>query len=82
MRQGPSPSDSSVACAEEVDNGADGREGVALRWREEDIEFGLKLIAELNHVKGIAAEITDKGIVQPHLRRREVEVPRDDGLDA
>ena len=32
--------------------------------------------------EGIASEVIDKGGIEAHLRRREVEVPRDDGLDA
>ena len=68
--------------AEEIDDGADGWEGVALGRGEPDIECGLELVAELNQVEGVTSEVADKGGVEAHLRRREVEVPRDDGLDA
>ena len=68
--------------AEEIDNGADGWEGVAHGRGEADIECGFELVAELDQVEGVTSEIPDKGGVEAHLRRREVEVPRDDGLDA
>ena len=68
--------------AEEIDDGADGWEGIALGWGEADIECGFELVAELDQVEGIPSEVIDKGGVETHLRRREVEVPRDDGLDA
>lgn len=61
------PISASFANAEEVDDGADGREGVALGRGESDIECGFKLAAELDHVEGIASEITDKGCVETHL---------------
>ena len=67
MRQGPSPFGSSVASAEEVNDGADGREGVALGQGESDIERGFELAAELDQVEGIAPKITDKGCVETHL---------------
>ena len=72
----------SFACAEEIDDGADGWEGIALGWGEADIECGFELVAEFDQVEGVTAKITDKGGVETDLRRREVEVPRDDGLDA
>ena len=71
-----------AAGAEEIDDGADGWEGVALGRGETDIECGFELVAELDQVECISPEIADKGGVKAHLRRREVEVPRDDGLDA
>ena len=71
-----------AASAKEVDDGADGWESVALGWREADIECGFELIAELDQVKRVASEVIDKGSVEAHLRRREVEVPRNEGLDA
>ena len=74
------PSGSSVACAEEVDYGADGWEGVALGRGESDIECGLELVAEFDQVKRVASEVIDKGSVKMNLRRWEVEVPRDEGL--
>ena len=74
------PFRSSVASAEEIDDGADGWEGVALGWREADIECGFELIAELNQVERVASEVIDKGSVKTNLRRWEVEVPRDEGL--
>ena len=49
-------------------------------WREADIECGFELIAELDQVERVASEVIDKGGVEAHLRRREVEVPRDEGL--
>ena len=72
----------SFAGAEEVDYGADGWEGVALGRREADIERGFELVAELDQVKGVSTKISNKSGVEAHLRRREVEVPCDDGLDA
>ena len=65
-----------------IDDGADGWEGVALGRGEADIECGFELIAELDQVKRVASEVPDKGGVEAHLRRRELEVPCDDGLDA
>ena len=65
-----------------LDDGADGWEGIALGRGEADIECGFELVAELDQVECIPSEIPDKGGVEAHLRRREVEVPRDDGLDA
>ena len=56
-----------AASAEEIDDGADGWEGVALGRGESDIECGFELAAELDHVEGIASEITDKGCVETHL---------------
>ena len=75
------PFDSFAASAEEVDDSAWSGESVALGWREADIECGFELIAELDQVKGVASEVPDKGGVEAYLRRREVEVPCDDGLD-
>ena len=74
------PISASFAGAEEVDYGADGWEGVALGRGEADIECGFELIAELDQVKRVASEVIDKGSVKMNLRRREVEVPCDDGL--
>ena len=68
--------------AEEIDNGADGWEGVALGRGEADVECGFELVAELDQVEGVTSKIPDKSGVKADLRRREVEVPRDDGLDA
>ena len=76
------PFDSFAASAEEVDDGADGWEGIALGRGEADIECGFELVAELNQVERIPSEVIDKGGIEADLRRREVEVPRDDGLDA
>ena len=72
----------SFASAEEIDDGADGWEGIALGWGEADIECGFELIAELDQVEWVISEILDKGGVETDLRRREVEAPCDDGLDA
>ena len=56
---------------------------MSLRGRgEADIECGFEVIAELNQVKGASSKVPDKGGVEAHLRRREVEVPRNEGLDA
>ena len=77
---GTVPFDSFAASAEEVDNSAGCGECVALGWREADVECGFELIAELDQVKGVTSEIPDKGGVKMNLRRREVEVPRDEGL--
>ena len=76
-----SPQSASFACAEEVDDGADGREGVALGRGESDIERGFELAAKLDQVEGIPAEVVDERRIQPQSGRRKVEVPRDDGLD-
>ena len=65
--------------AEEINDGADGWEGVALGRGEADVERGFKLIAEFDQVKRILSEVPDKGGIEAHLRRREVEVPRDEG---
>ena len=75
-----SPTWASFAGAKEVYDGADGWEGVALGRGQTDIECCFKLIAKLDQVKRIPSEVTNKGGVEAHLRRREVEVPRDDGL--
>ena len=50
--------------------------------RGQAVDSGFELIAELDQVEGAPSEVTNKGIVQPHLRRRKVEVPCVDGLDA
>ena len=72
----------SFAGAEEIDDGADGWEGVALGWREADIECGFELVAELDQVKRVPSEVVDKGSVKMNLRRWEFEVPCDDDLNA
>ena len=74
------PISASFASAEEADDGADGWEGVALGWGQANVERGFELIAKLDQVEGVASEVGEEGVIQPHLRRREVEVPRDDGL--
>ena len=79
---GAVPFDSFAAGAEEVDDGADGWEGIALGWGEADIEFGFESVAEFDQVERVTTKIINKGSVEVDLRRREVEVPRDDGLDA
>ena len=78
---GAVPFGSNVAGAEEIDDGADGWEGVALGWRETDIEYGFELVTKLDHVEGVASKVTNKCSIEPYLRQRKVEVPRDDGLD-
>ena len=65
-----------------LNDGADGWEGVALGRGEADVECGFELVAELDQVEGVTSEVANKGGVKANLRRREVEVPRDDGLDA
>ena len=72
----------SEVSAEEVDDGADGGEGVALGRGEADIECGFELIAELDQVERVPSKVSNKGGVETNLRRRKVEVPRNDGLDA
>ena len=72
----------SFASAKEVDDGADGWESVALGRGEADVEGGLELIAELNQVERVPSKVSNKGGVETNLRRRKVEVPRNDGLDA
>ena len=74
--------DSGAASAEEVDDGADGWEGVALGRGEADVECGFELIAEFDQVKRVPSKVPDKGGVEAYLRRREIEVPRNEGLDA
>ena len=71
-----------AASAEEVDDSADGWEGIALGRGEADIECGFELVAELDQVERGASEVADKGGIEADLRRREIEVPRDDCLDA
>ena len=76
------PISASFAGAEEVDHGADGREGIALGRGEADVECGFELIAELDQVgiprpKGVAkralcgvwvtTKITNKGGVEADL---------------
>ena len=75
-----SPTWASFAGAEEVNYGADGWEGVALGWGQTNVECGFELIAKLDQVKRVASEVANKGGVEAHLRRRDVEVPCDDGL--
>ena len=59
--------DSGAAGAEEIDDGADGWEGVALGRREADIEYGFELIAELDQVEWVTSEVIDNGGVEAHL---------------
>ena len=76
------PISASFAGAEEVDYGADGWEGGALGGGEADVECGFELIAELDQVERVPSKVSNKGGVETNLRRRKVEVPRNDGLDA
>ena len=76
------PISASFAGAEEIDDGADGWEGIALGRGEADVECGFELIAEFDQVERVTTKVTNKGGVETHLRRREVEVPCDDGPDA
>ena len=78
---GAVPFDSFATGAEEVDDSAWSGESVALGRRQADLERGFKLITELNQVERVASEVIDKGSVKMNLRRWEVEVPRDEGLD-
>lgn len=56
---------------------------VSLRPYHKGLSLGeLDFRTKLNQVEGVASEVGEKRVVQPHLRRREVEVPRNDGLDA
>ena len=55
------------ACAEEVDYGADGWEGIALGRGQADVECGFESIAELDQVKRVASKVTDKGGVEANL---------------
>ena len=55
------------ACAEEVDYGADGWEGIALGWGEANIECCFELVAELDQVERVASEVPDKGGVEANL---------------
>ena len=56
-----------AAGAEEIDDGADGWEGVALGRGEADIECGFELVAEFDQVEGISSEVANKGGVEAHL---------------
>ena len=56
-----------AAGAEEIDDGADGWEGVALGWGKADIERGFELVAELDQVECVASEVIDKGGVETDL---------------
>ena len=53
--------------AEEIDDGADGWEGIALGRGEADIECGFELVAEFDQVKRVTTKVTDKGGVEAHL---------------
>ena len=53
--------------AEEIDNGADGWEGITLGRGETDIECGFELVAELDQVECVASEVIDKGGVETDL---------------
>ena len=75
-----SPTWASFAGAKEIDDGADGWEGVALGWGQTNVKRGFKLIAKLDQVEGVTSEVGEKGVVEAHLRRRNAEVPRDKGL--
>ena len=55
------------ASAEEIDNGTDGWEGIALGRGQADIECGFELVAELDQVECIPSEIPDKGGVEADL---------------
>ena len=55
------PISTSFASAEEVDDGADGWEGVALGRGQADIECGFELVAELDQVKWVTFEVPNKG---------------------
>ena len=79
---GAVPFDSFTARAEEVDDSAGRGESVALGRGEADVEGGLELIAELDQVERVPSKVSNKGGVEAYLRRRKVEVPRNDGLDA
>lgn len=57
----------SFASAEEINDGADGWEGIALGRGEADIECGFELVAELDQVECIPSEVIDKGGVEAHL---------------
>ena len=46
-----------------------------------DVEDGFKGVGKFDQVERVTTKINDKGCVEADLRRREVEVPCDDGLD-
>ena len=79
---GAVPFGSFATRAEEVDDSAGRGESVALGWGQADVECGFELVTELDQVKRVASEVTNKAGVEAYLRRRKVEVPRNDGLDA
>ena len=66
----------------EVNYVTSGDKGVADGKGDGDVECGFELIAELDQVERVTSEVIDKGGIEVHLRRREVEVPRNEGLDA
>ena len=47
-----------------------------------DVEDGFKGVGKFDQVEGVTSEVANKGGIEAHLRRREVEVPYDDSLDA
>ena len=55
--------------AEEIDDGADGGEGVALERGDADVECGFELVAELDQVECVGTEVTNKVRVKRHLAR-------------
>ena len=61
------PFRSSVASAEEIDDGADGWEGVALGRGETNIECGFELMTEFDQVERVPSEVVDKGGVEANL---------------
>ena len=67
---------------QEIHDRPAGDEGITVGDGEVQIESGFDFRTKLNQVEGIPSEVGEKRVVQPHLRRREVEVPRNDGLDA
>ena len=62
------PIGSSIAGAEEIDDGAGGWEGIALGRGKADIECGFELVAELDQVEGVTSEVADKGGVEAPTR--------------
>ena len=67
---------------QEIHDRPAGDEGITVGDGEVQIESRFDFRTKLNQVERVPSEVVDKGGVEAHLRRREFEVPCDDGLDA
>ena len=77
---GSGPLNRQAATKQEIHDRPAGNEGIAVGNGEVQIESGFDFRTKLDQVEGVTSEVGEKRVVQPHLRRREVEVPRNDGL--